>query len=420
MEIWILLLVILAFGLFFAVRYWLPKSPLNRYEQMHLMKAILDHSLSCIYVKDLNLKYILVNRHALEVFGFKEHEVIGKTDEELFPAPYAIASKASDLKVIKEGNTIKEELVANLSIDDRDFLTIKTPLKNKNGTYALCGIAMDITQQKSAQRQLNSYLERLEDVTTELMDARIVSEQVNRSQNAFLAAMSHELRTPLNGIIGNSSLLLNTDIQENQQKYLDRILHSSQVLMGIIEQVLDFSKIAAGNVKLDLTRCDLIELIKECYEILIVKAEEKQLELNLELPLTKLPEIIADKLRLKQIIINLVGNSIKFTNEGSVTVKLELLAASSSKILVQLDILDTGIGISPDELDHLFERFWQGKPSQKGGTGLGLAITKELVSMMNGGIAVESKLEEGTVFTLKIPFETYHEAMYEKDHAAIS
>lgn len=423
MEQWVILLLASGLLLFIAGRFFFPKRMhfLNNYERLHLMQAILDHSLSCIYVKDMNLKYMLVNRHALEVFGYKEDEVIGKTDEELFPAPYAIASKASDLQVIGEELTIKKEVVANLITGDRDFLTVKTPLKNRQGKiYALCGIAMDITKQKSAQRQLNSYLERLEDVTTELMDARIMSEQVNRSQNAFLAAMSHELRTPLNGIVGNTSLLLNTEMQPSQEKYLNRIQHSAHTLMGIIEQVLDFSKIAAGKIKLNLTPCDLVELVKECHQILIVKAEEKHLDFNLELPVQEIPSIFADKVRFKQILLNLVGNAIKFTHRGGVSLKLELLAAASSKILVQLDVKDTGKGMDPDEMTHLFESFWQGKPAEKGGTGLGLAITKELVAMMNGTIAIDSKLDEGTVFTLKIPFETYHEAAYEKDHVPVS
>jgi two-component system sensor histidine kinase/response regulator len=353
-----------------------------------------------------------VNRHALEVFGFEEHEVIGKTDEELFPAPYSITSNISDLKVLNEGLTTKEELIANLKTADRDFYTIKTPLKTQNDTiYALCGIAMDISKQKTAQRQLNDYLAKLEDVTTELMESRLISDQVNRSQNAFLASMSHELRTPLNGIIGNASLIQNTEINPQQEKYLSRIQSSAEVLMRIIEQVLDFSKIAAGRIKLELQKCDLEQLLKECIEILIVNAEEKHLELKLDFSCPALPPILADPTRLKEILLNLTGNAIKFTEKGCVTVKVTLQGRSSTKILIRMDIIDTGIGISPEQMSHLFEKFWQGKQTYTGGTGLGLAIAKELTLLMNGELTVDSTPNLGSVFTITMPFELYQETL---------
>ena len=305
-----------------------PQQRLSRNDRKKLMQAVLDHSISCIYVKDRELKYLFVNQHALHVFGFKEEEVIGKTDEELFPAPYAIASKVSDLKVLEKGMTTKEELVAELRTGNRDFYTIKTPLMTSNGTiYALCGIAMDISKQKTAQRQLNAYLEKLEGVTTELMEARINADQISRTQNAFLASVSHELRTPLNGIIGNASLLLNTEPTPVQEKYLSRIESSAVLLMEVIEQVLDFSKIEAGKIKLELKKCDLIALVTECIQVLEVKAEQKKLKLNLELPDQEIPFIMADPIRLKEVLVNLLGNAIKFTEKGSISLKISILAS---------------------------------------------------------------------------------------------
>lgn len=402
MILWTIVGLCTLLVLAFLISYWWT----HKYDQATLMKAFLDHSLSCIYVKDMDLKYRFVNRHALEVFGFKEEEVIGKTDEELFHAPYAIASKITDLQVLQQGLTTKEELIADLRTGNRDFYTIKTPLKGANGKiYALCGMATDITKQKSAQRQLNNYLERLEDVTTELMESRIIAEQVNRSQNAFLSSMSHELRTPLNGIIGNASLLLNTTIEPEQEKYVDRIQSSALALMGIINQVLDFSKIAAGKIKLDLQRCDLVGIAKECIQILAVKAEEKNLNFKVELPPEPFPMVSTDPTRLKELFLNVLGNAIKFTERGSVTLKVSLIASAGSKILVRIDVIDTGVGMSEEQLAHAFERFWQNKPTFTGGTGLGLAITKELITLMNGEIHIDSILNEGTVVTIKIPFE---------------
>ena len=392
-----------------AVIYFMkgPRERLSQNDRKKLMQAILDHSASCIYVKDHDLRYQFVNKHALQVFGFLEEEVIGKTDEELFPAPYSMLSKVSDLKVLEEGLTTKEELIADLKTGSRDFYTIKTPLISSNGKiYALCGIAMDISRQKTAQRQLNAYLEKLEDVTTELMEARIVEDQVNRSKNAFLASVSHELRTPLNGIIGNISLLSNTNVDPVQKKYLGRIESSAVLLMGVIEQVLDFSKIAAGKIQLELEKCDLVALVKDCVKVLEAKAELKNLQLILELPDQEVPFIMADSIRLKEILVNLLENALKFTEKGSVCLKIFILASLSTKILVRFDIIDTGIGIEAEQLPHLFEKFWQGKPTHTGGTGLGLAISKELISLMNGEITVDSTPGLGTHFTLKIPFET--------------
>lgn len=394
-----------------AVIYYLrsPQERLSRKDRKKLMQAVLDHSVSCIYVKDRDLKYLYVNQHALQVFGFKEEEVIGKTDEELFPAPYAMLSKVTDLKVLEKGLITKEELIAELRTGNRDFYTIKTPLSSSNGTiYALCGIAMDISKQKNAQRQLNAYLEKLEDVTTELMEARIEGDQVNRSQNAFLASVSHELRTPLNGIIGNASLFFNTPLDPAQEKYLQRIESSAVLLMGVIEQVLDFSKLAAGKIELEPHKCDLAALAKQCMQVLEVKAEEKKLKLNLELPDSEIPLILADPIRLKEVLINLLGNALKFTETGSVSLKISILATVPSKILIRMDIIDTGIGIDPDQITHLFERFWQGRPA-RGGTGLGLVIAKELITMMNGEITVDSTVGEGSNFTIKIPFEIHSE-----------
>lgn len=399
--------IILAGVIYFMIG---PQERLSRKDRKKLMQAVLDHSISCIYVKDRDLKYQFVNKHALHVFGFKEEEVIGRTDEELFPAPYAMISKVSDLKVLEKGLTTQEELIAELRTGNRDFYTIKTPLVSSSGTiYALCGIAMDISKQKTAQRQLNAYLEKLEDVTTELMEARIMGDQVNRSQNAFLASVSHELRTPLNGIIGNTSLLLNTKLDPVQEKYLARIESSAVLLMGVIEQVLDFSKIAAGKITLELQKCDLIALVKECIQVLEVKAEQKKLKLIIEFPDQEIPLIMADPIRLKEILVNLLGNALKFTEKGSVTLKISILAQVPSKILVKMDIIDTGIGIDPEQLTHVFEKFWQGKPTHTGGTGLGLVISKELITLMNGEITVDSTLGEGTNFTIKIPFETFSE-----------
>lgn len=373
-----------------------------------LTEAILDNSASCIYVKDLELRYILVNRFALKCFGFKKEEVLGKTDEDLFPIGYASVSTASDLQVLRTKTTVREEHTANLQTGTHVFYTVKTPLMDADGNlFAICGMATDISDEKRAQNELQKYLEKLEGITTELMEARIVSEQANKMKSAFLANMSHELRTPLNGIIGSVSLMMQNDHTPKEEKYLQRILAASHILMEIINQVLDFSKIAAGELKLENIPVDLMQIVDECSKILASRAEEKKLALHFVLPDIHPQKVVGDPMRLKQILINLLGNSIKFTEEGSVSLTLKTAPLPDHKVEACLIIEDTGIGISEDKIKHLFEKFWQADVSNTrkyGGTGLGLAIVKEVIDLMRGTIEVTSTPGKGTRFEIKIPF----------------
>lgn len=268
-----------------------------------------------------------------------------------------------------------------------------------------------------ARDKLNDYVEKLEGITTELMEARIISEQASQAKNAFLANMSHELRTPLNGIIGNVSLLLQTDITEKQERYLVRIKTASQILMDIIGQVLDFSKLAAGEIKLESVASSLSDIFKECYEVLIARAEEKKIAFEINLPEEVLPEVLASPIRLKQVLINILGNAIKFTEKGSVRMDVSVLEKDGDHLKLRIAISDTGIGLSPENLSHLFERFWQADSSNTrkyGGTGLGLAYSKEIIDLMGGSIRAESTEGQGTCFTLEIPFQTTAKLVAEK------
>jgi two-component system sensor histidine kinase/response regulator len=381
---------------------------LNDQDKLQIMDAILEHSASCLYVKDLNLRYILVNRFALQCFGFSESDVIGKTDEEIFPKDYARSSRLSDQKVIDTRTTIREDNIATLATGIYHFHTVKTPLCNEDGKlFAICGIATDISEEKQAHSELQSYLEKLEGITTELMEARIQSEAASIAKNAFIANMSHELRTPLNGIIGNLSLILMDDLSPKQTKYITRIKASAQILLEIINQVLDFSKIAAGMLQLESIPIDLNKILLECEEITGAKAEEKGLLLEYILPNPPLPQVLGDPVRMKQIMVNLVGNSLKFTEKGSVIVSMKSLGESDKKLNIRISIEDTGIGIPEDKLNHLFEKFWQADVSNTrkyGGTGLGLAIVKEVVDQMKGTIEVTSQVGQGTTFAITIPF----------------
>lgn len=266
------------------------------------------------------------------------------------------------------------------------------------------GKAMKVS---SEQDPLTEYVNNLELVATELMDAKIASEAAINAKNAFLATISHELRTPLYGIVGNVSLLLHTKIDESQQKYLTRIKSAAEVLMEIIGRVLDFSKIVAGEMKVQSAPFDLRVLVESCYAIMISKAEEKKLEIRLELPKEPLPAVVGDEVRLKQILMNLLLNGIKFTHNGFVSLRVKYISETPENVSIQFEIVDSGPGIPQEKMVHIFERFWQadsGNARAVKGTGLGLAISKELTTLMGGTISVVSKEGEGARFTVIIPF----------------
>lgn len=381
---------------------------LSKFDRLNLMQAILDNSTSCIFVKDMQRRYLLVNRYALTLFNFKEEYVLGKTDDELFPASFAKMTQSSDLQVLQKKTTIHEEVITGLTERNLSLFTVKAPLLDPYGNvYGICGVSTDVTDHRKSEEQLNEYIEKLEKLTTELIDARIMAEQASQAKNAFLAIMSHELRTPLNSIIGNISLLVNTEHTPKQDTYFNRIISSSNMLLDIINQILDFSKIAAGELKLESIPSDLESIIGEIRKVLSTRADEKKIELKLNFSETKLPKVLTDPTRIKQILLNLIGNAVKFTEKGYVQLDVTPFGNDNQHLWVRFDIADTGIGISKEKLEHLFERFWQADNSNTrryGGTGLGLSIVKQIVELMGGKISVQSQEGVGSRFTVEMPF----------------
>lgn len=359
-------------------------------------RDLIENADDIIYQADCSgyIKYI--NEIGLRMTKMKRREVIGKHFAGLINDKFK-------LKVIRSFN--------RLVIDKKESDYIEFQITDPNGEKRWIGQSMKLKlmddQVVGVQCVARDITERIM-YQQELINAKKKAEDAGKAKSQFLANMSHEIRTPLNGIMGITGLLVNTPLSKKQRQYIDAILTSSETLMVVINDILDISKIEAGKMPIHVNSFRLKESVMGVFEILKIKAEEKGLDFKFDYD-DRIPQIIkGDAARINQILYNLLGNAVKFTEKGSIGLNINMIESQFSKIRIEFTIADTGIGIPGDKIPMLFKAFNQldGNYSRKfNGTGLGLTIVKKMVNLMMGNITVKSDVGQGTIFRIEIPFD---------------
>lgn len=363
-----------------------------RYQQ-HLLNGLLDSLPAIVFVKDLEGRYILINKEFEKLMKKSKDIIIGKNDYELFSPRDALRHRQKDEEVIQTGQLTKckdDILVEDGS--ERHYLSDKFPLLDEHGKiFAIAGVATDISELHKHQK--------------ELLHAKDLAEAGTKAKSEFLANMSHEIRTPMNSILGMAEILLDSDLNKEQRNFVSILNRASESLLHIINDILDLSKIESGHLHLESAPYSIRDVVRKSVELLMVKALAKNISLEFSIDKQVPEKLQGDATRVQQVLINLIGNGLKFTEKGRVFVSVNQVEVHGQSLL-EVAVEDTGIGLESGHKQWIFGRFSQGDSSvtrRFGGTGLGLSISQQLVEKMGGKIEVESQLGQGARFHFTLP-----------------
>jgi signal transduction histidine kinase/CheY-like chemotaxis protein/HPt (histidine-containing phosphotransfer) domain-containing protein len=395
------------------------------------LKGILDALYNCVYIVNQQLQIEYANPALLREFG----PVNGRTCHAYLHGTDGSCDWCNNMEVFT-GQMVHREWTSNLS--GKTYSTFDTPYKNAEGKICKLAILHDVTAQKISEKIIKNHSEELEQRViertralenanyelivineelelrrSELGVALIAAEQGTRAKSEFLSNMSHEIRTPLNAIIGFSTLTLKSSLPPRQREYVQIIHTAGESLLHIINDILDFSKIEAGQLKMEQIPFILNSVLENVNSMLKQKAVDKGLNTDI----TILPNVdsclLGDPHRLSQILVNLMSNAVKFTDQGEVSLEIEQLNQRKGQVQLRFSVHDSGIGLSPEQINSLFQPFSQADGSTTrrfGGTGLGLSISKQLVELMGGTIWCESALGMGSIFSFTAWFGTCQES----------
>jgi PAS domain S-box-containing protein len=363
-------------------------------ENQTWLESILDNTTSLMYIKDTEGRYVMVNRRFEEILNVKQAAAIGYTDADFATEAEAARYKFLDEQVMRTGRSLEIEEVVPVTGGNVHLLSIKFPLRDGNGRLiGIGGIATDITDRVQYQQQLIA-------TTREAQAAKGM-------QELFLANMSHEIRTPMNGIQGMTDLLLDTQLDPQQKEFARIIKRSVNNLLVVVNDVLDFSKIKAGKLAIEKIEFRLKDVLENARAMFAHRIGKKGLDLQIVTD-AAIPEMLkGDPYRLNQVLVNLIGNAIKFTEQGWIRVEVTAQERTADQVNLLFTVADSGIGIPAASLPTLFEHFSQAGldiSRRYGGTGLGLAICQQLLQLQGGEITVFSKENEGATFQFRLSY----------------